>query len=542
MKQKVKKLREDALTATKDAKKSRKKCTQLHMVIEETRELFHQDRAKTRELEREGRYHQVERRLLQMETSEMQEEIDEYKLQLTQYKEEVKELRDYIEELRLQNDDLEEQLGQKDQPDIAKKTKHGRQYTKEVRKLYYSLLSQNIPPNKIRGIIKSVFQHLLPSANSPNELQLPSKSTARYMRREELPTVSRAQKAAKLAATEALHVNSDGITLNQQKIAGALVNGMVLGVHTVADGSANSAFDAITTEFSKVKEVGAELQVPTANITLKNVVASTSDGASTQTKLNKLLRKAHSIPSLVENKCAMHLGVNQRVAQVAGSQQCSSETTESGFEEKRKYSDIDSCVHSVAKLVGHLGVPEYGHGCKTFQEFLEIKTRNPHLDPTEKQYYSTTKTIKLARQVGSRYHVTAKNAGRILYLTKAIRDFLTDLAQYKALNQLESQVLKQLSNDSILAQLKLDGLLFDQLYADLMMLVKSKHLDKSVLDMNMHYLELKGFLEHLEDNPEMLLNTNTQAFPSEPRLYGTSKKTNHRLKKCQYHPVRAWLY
>ena len=274
----------------------------------------------------------MERCLLQMETSEMQEEIDEYKLQLTKYKEEVKELRDYIEELHLQNDDLEEQLGQKDQPDNIAKTKHGRQYTKEVRKLYYSLLSQNIPPNKIRGIIKSVFQHLLPSAN-PNELQLPSKSTAGYMRHEELPTVSRAQKAAKLAATEALHVNSDGTTLNQQKIAGALVNGMVLGVHTVADGSANSAFDAITTEFSKVKEVGAELQVPTTNITLKNVVASTSDGASTQTKLNKL-RKAHSIPNLVENKCAMHLGVNLRVAQVVGTQQCSSETRSLGLKKE----------------------------------------------------------------------------------------------------------------------------------------------------------------------------------------------------------------
>ena len=103
------------------------------------------------------------------------------------------------------------------------------------------------------------------------------------MRREELPTVSRAQKASTLANIEALHINSDGTTLNQRKIAGALVNGMVLGVHTVADGSANSALNAITEEFTKVKQVGAELQVPTANITLKNVVASTSDGANTQT-------------------------------------------------------------------------------------------------------------------------------------------------------------------------------------------------------------------------------------------------------------------
>ena len=129
-----------------------------------------------------------------------------------------------IQELCLQNDDLQEQLdsSQTVQPGIVE-MKHGKQYTKEVRQLYYSLLSQNIPLNT-------------------------SKS------------------------------GSDGTTLNQRKIAGALVNGMVLGVHTVADGSANSALNAITEEFTKV---GAELQVPTANITLKNVVASTSDGAST---------------------------------------------------------------------------------------------------------------------------------------------------------------------------------------------------------------------------------------------------------------------
>lgn len=141
-----------------------------------------------------------------------------------------------------------------------------------------------------------------------------------------------------------------------------------------------------------------------------------SDLASTQTRLNKLLQQSHSLPNLVENKCAMHLGVNLRVAQVAGSQNCSSETPESDLEGKRKHSDIDSCVRAVAKLVGHLGVPEYGHGCKTFQEFLEMKTRNPQLQQTEKQYYNAAKTVKLARQVGSRYHVTAKNAGFYSFL------------------------------------------------------------------------------------------------------------------------------
>ena len=88
------------------------------------------------------------------------------------------------------------------------------------------------------------------------------------MRREELPTVSRAQKASTLANTKTLHINSDGIALNRRKIAGALVNGMVLGVHTVADGYANSALNAITDQ----SETGwCKLQVPTANITLNNV-------------------------------------------------------------------------------------------------------------------------------------------------------------------------------------------------------------------------------------------------------------------------------
>ena len=50
----------------------------------------------------------------------------------------------------------------------------------------------------------------------------------------------------------------------------------------------------------------------------------------------------------------MYLGGNLRVVQVAGSQNCNSETSESDLEGKRKRSDIDSCVHAVAKLVSHL--------------------------------------------------------------------------------------------------------------------------------------------------------------------------------------------
>ena len=51
------------------------------------------------------------------------------------------------------------------------------------------------------------------------------------------------------------------------------------------------------------------------------------------------------------------------------------------------------------------------------------------------------------------------------------------------------------------------------------MLVKSKALDKSALDMNVHYLELKVFLEELTQHPQQIMNQKYQVFPSEPRLY-----------------------
>ena len=90
----------------------------------------------------------------------------------------------------------------------------------------------------------------------------------------------------------------------------------------------------------------------------------------------------------------------------------------------------------------------------------------------------------------------------------------------------------------VLAQLKLDGLLFEHLYSDLMM---SKALDKSVHVMNVHYLELKGFLEELTQHPQQIMNPNYQVFHSEPRLYGNSPITNCRLHPG-YIPVRRQLY
>ena len=189
-------------------------------------------------------------------------------------------------------------------------------------------------------------------------------------------------------------------------------------------------------------------------------------------------------------------------------------------------------MNATAKLIGEHGVPEYCQG-KNFRIFLKAKQKGGE--------YKELAKVHLARQVGSPYYVTSYNAGQIFCLSGAIKEFLAQEQMLKALNKLEKEVQQKMGQSDILAQLKLDGLLFDHLYSDLMMLVKSKALDKSVLDMNVHYLGLKGFLEDLTQHPQQIRNPNYQVFPSEPRLYGDSPITNHRLHP-RYTSVQRRLY
>ena len=83
--------------------------------------------------------------------------------------------------------------------------------------------------------------------------------------------------------------------------------------------------------------------------------------------------------------------------------------------------------------------------------------------------------------------------------------------------------------------------MFDHVYSDLMMLIKSKSLNKSVLDMNQHYIELKCFFQQLSNHPEEIMNSELQTYPSEPRLYGDTHKTDHRVKR-NYIAVRKRLF
>ena len=88
-------------------------------------------------------------------------------------------------------------------------------------------------------------------------------------------------------------------------------------------------------------------------------------------------------------------------------------------------------MHSVCKLLGHLGPhPEYGKGVRSFPEYLhelleEVEAVGDDVSEEEEELKSSM-SIKLSRQVGSRFFVTSRNAGRILCLAKRATQFLEE--------------------------------------------------------------------------------------------------------------------
>ena len=121
---------------------------------------------------------------------------------------------------------------------------NSRKYTPEIRKLHYSLLEEQVPVSKITDIIRHVLKCFNPTENV-EDLQLPKRSCASYMRKEELMTICDALKTTVISElstqSKQLHLNTDGTTKNQKKQGGVVANDLVLGVNELQDGSAASA-------------------------------------------------------------------------------------------------------------------------------------------------------------------------------------------------------------------------------------------------------------------------------------------------------------
>jgi hypothetical protein len=411
--------------------------------------------------------------------------------------------------------------------EIAYETKEGGQYTKEIRKLYYNLLAHSMPPDKISSSIKLMLQHFLPHIDI-DEVQLPQKSCAKYMRQNELCTINDIHKVTELSNSKAFHLNSDGTTLGQKKLGAATINGIVLSVNELPNGSAEQIAKDISSELERLRKLAHDLGLPNADsINWGLVTSSTSDSAATQKKFNAIVQQKRkediarfgmtdfSSEDLVTNFCSMHLGVNLRKAFIQGISPLLKETQSEctgGSAVNRQYSEIDTIVHEFSKVFGSKGVPEYGVGSVSFPDFLEVGMAS---SSDECEYYRTCQLITLDRQVGSRYFVTASNAAKLLVLRKAALQYLELFKK----NKLERDLYIKLNDDRIMAAVKADSLMFLHIYSNLVTLSKSTILNKSAFDMRIHYLELDSFLELLEIDSRKALDGEIQVFTSEGRLY-----------------------
>lgn len=98
-------------------------------------------------------------------------------------------------------------------------------------------------------------------------------------------------------------------------------------------------------------------------------------------------------------------------------------------------------------------VDKESHGSLAFPDFLQLSCH------PNKEYYDQCLKIKLDRQVGSRYFVTAANAAKILFLRQAALDFLAYTGKDKG-NKLETSVYLMLQDPVELAHLTADAIMF----------------------------------------------------------------------------------
>ena len=91
---------------------------------------------------------------------------------------------------------------------------------------------------------------------------------------------------------------------HKKKLQGAAINGTVLSVNEIPDGSADSMIADISHELHKLRDIGHALKLPNADkINWTLIKSSSSDSALTQKRFNKLVKeKEERIMSVLDQR------------------------------------------------------------------------------------------------------------------------------------------------------------------------------------------------------------------------------------------------
>jgi hypothetical protein len=254
-------------------------------------------------------------------------------------------------------------------------------------KLYYALLSSGVHVSKFDGLIKQIVLWSYPSVDV-SKLELPKRSCASYLRKDELKVISNAHKATTLcndiATGKALKINTDGTTKNQKKIGGIAINKMTISVNELVDGSSVAVINDVEQELDILRKTTLALGLPNADsISLSMIESSSSDSAATQKHFNHLLLQRREANrenvgnpecdgtnlTFVESFCSIHLGVNLRKAFLSGINHL---RVGGLLTATTNHFSVDTFVHQYCKVFGMHGTPEYGCGGQHFPDFLTL--------------------------------------------------------------------------------------------------------------------------------------------------------------------------
>lgn len=218
-----------------------------------------------------------------------------------------------------------------------------------------------------------------------------------------------------------LHINTDRTTKNQKKLGAVALNGVVVSVNELPDETATSTIEDVSKELNKLREVALTLGMSNASSINWTILLPQLTLPRLRKKFNKLVEQKRSEDEqkfgpalsegfdLVANFCTMHLGINLRKAFLFGAKTSEDGDNTSG---PREYHPTDTMVYEFCNLFGKQGTPENGCDGQTFPDFLHIMYNDPDLSAELLQYYLTC-SVKLERQVGIRYFVTAANALKV---------------------------------------------------------------------------------------------------------------------------------
>ena len=121
------------------------------------------------------------------------------------------------------------------------------------------------------------------------------------------------------------------------------------------------------------------------------------------------------------------------------------------------------------------------------------------------------------------------NACKILYLRHAAIEYLKFTGK-DAGNKLERELLLKLQNTVEVSHLRVDGIMYYDVYGHLYVLSKSSELGLSAYSMNCHYFELLTYyLSELMSNPDIIYMKDHNVFSSEKRIYESNSKFNHHM-------------